>query len=85
MEMLEQSAYLHHRAVHIHPFLNGNGRWARMLSNIWAKIYGQPIAAWPEGVIDDMSLERDDYLAAIKEADRGNLSSLIEFHRKFTD
>ena len=28
MEMLQQSVYLHHRAVHIHPFLNGNGRWA---------------------------------------------------------
>lgn len=85
MEMLQQSAYLHHRAVHIHPFLNGNGRWARMLSNIWAKMHGQPIATWSEQVIADTSLERDDYLAAIKEADRGNLSPLIEFHRKYTD
>jgi Fic family protein len=32
--LLEQSVRLHHRAVWIHPFLNGNGRWARMLANI---------------------------------------------------
>jgi Fic-DOC domain mobile mystery protein B len=32
--LIEQATRLHHRAVHIHPFKNGNGRWARLLSNI---------------------------------------------------
>src|SRR5205085_2559464 len=32
MPLLEQAVRLHHRAVHIHPFPNGNGRWARLLA-----------------------------------------------------
>ena len=31
MAILEQGAHLHHRAVKIHPFPNGNGRWSRLL------------------------------------------------------
>ncbi|MCH7545294.1 MAG: mobile mystery protein B [Planctomycetes bacterium] len=85
VEMLEQCVRLHHRSVQIHPFTNGNGRWARMLGNIWAKMHRQPIVAWPEKVIANTSPERDEYLAAIKEADDGNLAPLIEFHRRFTD
>jgi Fic family protein len=34
---IEISARLHYRAVVIHPFLNGNGRWSRMLANIYLK------------------------------------------------
>jgi Fic-DOC domain mobile mystery protein B len=34
---IEISARLHHRAVAIHPFINGNGRWSRMLANIYLK------------------------------------------------
>src|SRR5687767_3702032 len=30
MDLVEQAARLHHRAVHIHPFENGNGRWSRL-------------------------------------------------------
>jgi Fic-DOC domain mobile mystery protein B len=36
--IIEQTVMLHHRAVQIHPFLNGNGRWARMLANVWCKL-----------------------------------------------
>src|SRR5215470_10558375 len=31
VDLLEQAVMLHHRAVAIHPFLNGNGRWSRLL------------------------------------------------------
>ena len=37
-DVLEQAVLIHHRAVQIHPFRNGNGRWSRMLSNIWLRI-----------------------------------------------
>ena len=37
MPLFEQAARLHHGAVAIHPFENGNGRWSRMLANIWLK------------------------------------------------
>jgi Fic-DOC domain mobile mystery protein B len=46
--LLEQAARLHHRVVSIHPFPNGNGRWARMLANIWLKRHGHAITEWPE-------------------------------------
>ena len=33
-EPVEISVRLHHRLVWIHPFENGNGRWARLLTNL---------------------------------------------------
>ena len=35
LEVIEISARLHHRLVYIHPFNNGNGRWARFVVNIF--------------------------------------------------
>ena len=80
ISMPEQAARLHHRAVKIHPFENGNGRWSRLLSNIWLKRNQQPITAWPEQLIGDESAIRGEYLTAIKAADRGEYSLLIEMH-----
>jgi fido (protein-threonine AMPylation protein) len=45
-----QAAHLHHRAVAIHPFPNGNGRWSRMLANIWFRRNKQPFTEWPEQI-----------------------------------
>ena len=47
MPVLEQTARLHHRAVKIHPFLNGNGRWSRLLANIWLRLHGERPTEWP--------------------------------------
>ena len=82
--LIEQATRLHHQAVHIHPFLNGNGRWARLLANIWLKLHGQPPTDWPEGTIGSESTVRADYLTAIKSADAGDYKALIEVHRRFT-
>jgi hypothetical protein len=35
-DTLEQAVHLHHRAVQIHPFPNGNGRWSRLLATTTA-------------------------------------------------
>lgn len=82
-DFVEQAARLHFRAVKIHPFLNGNGRWARMLANVLLKQNRSPIIEWPEGVIGTESLIRDEYLAAIKQADDGDEDALIALHRRF--
>ena len=66
---------LHHRAVQVHPFPNGNGRWARMLANIWLKRHGQPITKWPEETIGGKSAIREEYIAAIRAADEGETMS----------
>ncbi len=82
--MLEQGATLHHCAVRVHPFLNGNGRWARMLANIWLKLNDEPIVAWQERIIESSSAAREEYLGAIKAADSGDLRLLIELHKRYT-
>ena len=81
---LEQATRLHHRAVSIHPFVNGNGRWSRMLANIWLKRHGQAIIEWPEETIGSNSVIRDEYLGAIRAADAGDERPLRELHQRFT-
>src|SRR5580700_5854056 len=51
MGLLEQAMNLHLRAVQIHPFENGNGRWSRMLANIWLKQHDHAIIGWPEDAV----------------------------------
>ena len=78
-----QAVWLHHKAVRIHPFENGNGRWARLLANIRLKLHGEPIVVWPDELLGVESEVREEYLAAIKAADRGNDDPLTELHRRF--
>lgn len=81
--LIEQAARLHHGAVSIHPFLNGNGRWSRMLANIWLKIHGSPPTYWPEESVGEASVIRDEYLAAIRAADAMDFSRLISLHERY--
>ena len=77
-EVVEIASRLHHRAVHIHPFLNGNGRWSRMLANIYLKQNGLQPTKWNENLLSKENLHRDDYIKALKRADEGDYSVLIE-------
>src|ERR1700728_1713811 len=36
----------HHRLVFIHPFANGNGRHARLMADVLAKLQGSPEFSW---------------------------------------
>jgi Fic-DOC domain mobile mystery protein B len=83
MPLLEQAVRLHHVAVQIHPFPNGNGRWSRMLANIWLKLHGAEPIEWPETTIGTASTIRDEYLEAIKAADRGDYAKLLALHGRF--
>lgn len=85
MDLVEQSARLHHRAVLIHPFQNGNGRWARMLANIWLKRERAQVIAWPERIIENTSEIRSRYIAAIQTADRHDYDKLIALHQEFQE
>ena len=82
--MVEQAAELHYRAVCIHPFNNGNGRWSRLLANIWLRQHKHPLIEWPEpGLGEESSPLREEYLAAVRQADAGDLAALIELHQRF--
>lgn len=83
--ILRQTAMLHHRAVQIHPFENGNGRWARMLANIWLGLHSQPLTHWPEHAIGAEGTDREKYIAALKLADDGDYDALVEQHRQLAE
>ena len=77
----EIAARLHHRAVQIHPFLNGNGRWSRMLANIYLRQHGSMPVKWQEDLLSSENTQRDKYIQALKMADEGDFGALIEMHR----
>jgi len=83
MPLLEQAVRLHYRAVWIHPFWNGNGRWARLLANIWLKCHKAPIVHWPEETVGQENNVRKDYLKALEAADGGDLGPLIALHGRY--
>ena len=56
-EVIEIASRIHHRAVFIHPFLNGNGRWARMLANIYLKQNGLEPTSWNENYFQKQILQ----------------------------
>jgi Fic-DOC domain mobile mystery protein B len=84
MPLLEQAVRLHHGAVRLHPFPNGNGRWARMLANVWLKMHGEEPIEWPEATIGAASVVRNEYLRAVRAADRGDLTKLSALHRRYS-
>lgn len=77
--VLEQAVIIHHRAVQIHPFRNGNGRWSRMLSNIWLRIHDCPIVEWPADIGGESPI-RSEYLACLRAADDRDMKPLLELH-----
>jgi Fic-DOC domain mobile mystery protein B len=80
---LEISVKVHHRLVWIHPFLNGNGRWARMLANIYLRQQDLGMIQWPEQKLFIDSGFKEKYLFALRQADRGEYLDLVELHGKY--
>jgi Fic-DOC domain mobile mystery protein B len=71
----------HHRLVLIHPFPNGNGRHARIATDLLLQIHQQDPFTWgSDSLIRDGSA-RKEYLAALREADLGEFSRLTAFGR----
>lgn len=81
-DIYETAARIHHRAVQIHPFKNGNGRWSRMLANIYLRQNGSMPVRLQEDLLSKENPNRDEYIKALKAADNGDYLSLIEMHRK---
>jgi Fic family protein len=59
------AAWLHVRLANIHPFIDGNGRTARLLMNLALMQAGYPITIIPPVV-------RGDYIAALQASNRGD-------------
>ncbi|MCW9026988.1 MAG: mobile mystery protein B [Thiovulaceae bacterium] len=84
-DVIEIASRIHHRAVQIHPFKNGNGRWSRMLANIYLKQNGLQPTKWNEDLLAKENPHRDDYIEALKVADNGDYSKLIELQSNTID
>lgn len=69
---IEFVALFHHRFVHIHPFLDGNGRAARLLMNIFLMKDGFPL-------VIILKNDRQKYYRALRAADKGRPKALIQF------
>ncbi len=80
-DIFETAARIHHRAVQIHPFQNGNGRWSRMLANIYLRQYGKMPVRWQEDLLAKENPKRSEYIQALKKADNSDYKDLVEMHK----
>jgi Fic family protein len=67
---IQRAALAHHRLVAIHPFIDGNGRTARLLMNLLLLRQG-----YPPLII--MRVNRRQYYRVLAQADGGNESPLV--------
>ena len=76
----EAAVRLHHQLVVIHPWPNGNGRHARLMADLVMAARQAPALTW--GANRDLAQRgttRADYIAALQEADRGDIGPLVKF------
>ncbi|MFA4905963.1 MAG: Fic family protein [Candidatus Margulisiibacteriota bacterium] len=74
------AAQAHYKFVAIHPFIDGNGRTARLLMNLILMKDGYPIA-----IIECETEKRKAYYAAIRAANTGNLAVFERLVAEYVD
>ncbi len=81
----EIAARFHHRLVWIHPFPNGNGRWARAMADVLLVNLAEPRFTWgaksETGTLGEHSQTRANYIRALRLADTKKYTELLEFVR----
>jgi Fic-DOC domain mobile mystery protein B len=79
-ELPEYAVRVHHRLVKIHPFVNGNGRHARLVADLIMLYAEKDSFTWGgKRPIDLEGQTRNQYLQALKQADSGKYEELISF------
>jgi Fic-DOC domain mobile mystery protein B len=77
----EVAARFHHRLTHIHCFPNGNGRHARMATDLLLASLGAEPFSWGSTNLVDAGKTRSRYIRALRAADKHNIDPLLEFVR----
>jgi len=77
----ELAARFHHRLVAIHPFPNGNGRHGRIAADFLVFAMGIESFTWGQNLDVDTDELRGRYVNALRTADNGDISELLEFVR----
>jgi len=75
----EIAARFHHQLTHIHPFPNGNGRHARVMTDKLLLANGRKPFLWGRGDLRDAGDTRAKYIAALQAADAHDYEPLFEF------
>lgn len=75
----EIAARFHHRLVWIHPFPNGNGRFARLATDLLCEQQGWRRSKWGSADLCLPSETRRSYIEALRAADSNNFGPIIEF------
>jgi mobile mystery protein B len=71
----------HHRLVAIHPFPNGNGRHGRQMGDMLVESLGGVRFSWGEALAEKPDEARLGYIAALRNADNGDIGPLLLFAR----
>lgn len=78
----EIAVRFHHRLTAIHPFANGNGRHARLMTDILlVQLLKQPRCTWGSGNLVNPGDCRQQYISALRAADRFDFGPLLAFIR----
>lgn len=81
-EALDQiAAKFHHQLVWLHPFANGNGRHARLMTDVLLHSLGATPFSWGGASLVSATSTRYVYLDALRAADRRDLQPLLAFVR----
>jgi len=70
---------LHYSLVKIHPFPNGNGRCARLFTDLWLMSMDREMLKWGDENLDNVKSSRREYISALQEADDGSYERLKRF------
>ncbi len=77
----EIAARFHHRLISIHCYPNGNGRHARLATDLLLKSMGKERFSWGRKNLVDVGETRKRYIAALQVADGHDIGLLLEFVR----
>jgi len=72
LNIIELAAVIHYRLVEIHPFVDGNGRTTRLLTNLYLMRHGYPITMV-------LKVDRKKYYSRLKLADKGDIKPFADF------
>ena len=76
----EVAARLQNRLTKIHPFVNGNGRHARLITDMFFRSKKHALPTWPQTqLMQNGSEVRMRYASAMKAADQGDFAPLSKF------
>ncbi len=78
----EIAVRLHHKLAQIHPFPNGNGRVSRLMADLVLRELEGKTLYWGDTNLVDVSEVRRKYIDALRKADAGDYTDLLNFTMK---